>query len=272
MTRRFPSLDDAQWSRTRDSLHQRARMVGAVPRALAPTDPHWWHIALLPTGRTWATRTMEGEGREFRILADLQAHDLVVSNPVSFDSVPLVTPIRDLVAWLVEAVGDQGRTIDLDPSDFAPDAPYDAGAADQLAAAMESVTAVLHTVAQRIGGDQSPTQLWPHHFDIAMSWFSGRLVPGVDPDDLERAAESVTVGFSFGDEQIPEPYVYATAYPFPDGLRGMDPPGPARCTTTSDGFDGAVITYADARDTGRPADTIAEFLITFHAAAERLMR
>ncbi len=50
-------------------------------------------------------------------------------------------------------------------------------------------------------------------------------------------------GFAFGDEHIPEPYFYVTAYPLPDAL--PDVALPAGTTWHSDGFNAAVLLYKD---------------------------
>ena len=48
-----------------------------------------------------------------------------------------------------------------------------------------------------------PLRCWPHHFDI------GTL--------LHMANGTVGLGFSVGDEEIPEPYWYVRAHPAPGG-------------------------------------------------------
>ena len=48
-------------------------------------------------------------------------------------------------------------------------------------------------------------------------------------------------GFTFGDEAIPEPYFYVTAYPLPEALPST--PLPAGTVWQSNGFSGAVLPY-----------------------------
>jgi hypothetical protein len=48
-------------------------------------------------------------------------------------------------------------------------------------------------------------------------------------------------GFTFGDEGIPEPYFYVTAYPLPDALPALELPDGTEWR--SEGFSGAVLLY-----------------------------
>src|SRR4029078_4787915 len=61
----------------------------------------------------------------------------------------------------------------------------------------------------------TPVQLWPHPFALALSWFSGRPVPGKEHCEPDERNESVTVGFSTRDDGDSEPYLYALASPGP---------------------------------------------------------
>ena len=64
--------------------------------------------------------------------------------------------------------------------------------------------------------ETSPVQLWPHHFDWALSWFSGRPIPDDGSPTGYRSVEQMMFGFSTGDVSIDEPYLYILAYPFAD--------------------------------------------------------
>lgn len=62
--------------------------------------------------------------------------------------------------------------------------------------------------------ETSNVNFWPHHFDIAMLLFSGRIISGQDPSNWSFSREQMNFGFLFGDELIPVPYFYVTIYPF----------------------------------------------------------
>jgi len=54
-------------------------------------------------------------------------------------------------------------------------------------------------------GVKSPIYLWPHHFDNAFKWFSGRKVNDED--------EQMGIGVSNGDDSYSLPYIYMTFWP-----------------------------------------------------------
>jgi hypothetical protein len=264
--------DDEIWTATRDTIHQRCRAVGAVAREHGTPLPHWWHVALLPVGPALVTRPLRGSaGTGFRIAVDPVAGMARVENPVAIVEHPLGSPTPEFLAWLATACADQGAAIDLDPEDFDAPEVFDVARAAAIAGMFDAMSGTLHRFAQEIGGEQSPVQVWPHHFDMALTWFSGRRVPGVDPENVEASAEQVTVGLSTGDDAVPTPYVYATAYPHPDDLTEARLPAPGRWTRAPDGFAGGILAYDDAVGTGDPAGTILRFLQAFFAEASRRM-
>jgi len=62
--------------------------------------------------------------------------------------------------------------------------------------------------------EASSINFWPHHFDIAMLLFSGKIIEGQDKSNWSYSREQINFGFLFGDEFITKPYFYVTIYPF----------------------------------------------------------
>jgi hypothetical protein len=113
-------------------------------------------------------------------------------------------------------------------------------------------------------------QLWPHHFDLALLWLSGRRVPGQDPNDPEYADEQMNFGFSAGDEGIAEPYFYATAYPTPAQWTEQPLPEGARWHTA--GWTGAILPYVALTEASDPQVLLLDFLRTAHWGGAQFMR
>lgn len=105
--------------------------------------------------------------------------------------------------------------------------------------------------------DLSPVQLWPHHFDTAFVRFTGRLFPGVNPEDPDSAREQVNHGFAFGDESVSEAYFYIVPYPSPEAL-----PDPSEddVEVHTEGFLGYVLPWRSAASTSAPGSRLLEFL------------
>ena len=117
--------------------------------------------------------------------------------------------------------------------------------------------------------ESSPVHLFPHHFDLAVTWFSGRLIPGKGPSDPESADEQMTFGFVTGDRGIEDAYFYATAYPTPNDLTDQSLPAVADWHT--EGWTGAVLPYQALVDDEHPDLLLFNFLHTAHQAGKHFM-
>ena len=119
-----------------------------------------------------------------------------------------------------------------------------------MAYAWSSVTAAMEEFRSGIREETSPIQLWPHHFDLTMTWLPGEKVPGQDPENEEYADKQMGFGFVLGDETVPEPYFYVTAYPLPDAFPTL--PLPTGRAWQTIGFNGAVLPYRLLNDSSDP--------------------
>ncbi len=218
----FPPLALADWRATRDTLHRYARVLGAIRAALTPKQKHWWHISLrvAPSGIT--TTEIPAGNKRFDLRLDLIAHRLVIQ---AIHAQPPHTPLGGqssavLGAQIVTALENLGIETGLDKTKLGDTAPahYDRAAVERFWRALQRIDTILKRFQEKLETNTSPVQLWPHHFDLAMIWFSGRKVPDTDPADEEASEEQMNFGFSTGDDGIPDPYFYVTAYPLPDRL------------------------------------------------------
>lgn len=75
--------------------------------------------------------------------------------------------------------------------------------------------------------------LWPHHFDNAFKWFSGKKI-----DDVY---EQMGIGVSNGDEMYELPYIYMTIYPELRKMNTLEIPEGAHLHDT--GWQGLILTY-----------------------------
>ena len=158
---------------------------------------------------------------------------LVVTND---DDVPITT-LRAGAARLGIALSDDpGVGHDLPP--FAPDRPLpvDADASRWLAAWYAYGAGHLERLHGRFpDAAVSEAQLWPEHFDLAVT--------------VDVGGDAVNVGFSPGDGWLAEPYVYV---------------GPHDTSDLTDAFwnapFGSVLTHAALRAAADPDDACAGFI------------
>lgn len=275
MTQGLPELNLNDWRPTRDSLHRLARIVGKVRAAHMPHAKHWWHITLYVTTRGLTTSSFPANGQNLALTLDLRSHVLSVDSSAGWTASLTLIGQDDqaICAWLASVFSAQGLNWDpqwLDGLERQPDTTYDANAAMRFIEVLNRLDMGFKTFKAGLREESSPVQLFPHHMDLAVNWFSGRKVPGVDPDDEESADEQMNFGFVTGDGSIGEAYVYVTAYPAPEGWSDLALIDGAYWFT--EGWTGAILPYAELAVSDAPERLLQSFLQGLHAHGRALMR
>lgn len=274
MSRTFPPLPLDRWRETRDTLHGYARLLGKIRRAETPPQKHWWHASLRAAVSGLTTTPIRSGDLTYALTLDLTHHHLLLQTSHGQRvSIPLegqsLLALRDAVLTGMAELGLQMPGFNL--AEFADETAgtYDRGAVETYWHGLSQIDMELKGFRHSFRGESSPVQLWPHHFDLAVNWFSGRLVPDQNPDDPEYADEQMNFGFSTGDDGMPEPYFYATAYPEPAGWSGG--PLPAGARWHSEGWSGAVLPYAALAEAEDGRALLRDFLRLTHEAGAALM-
>ena len=270
----FPPLVMTDWEPTLKSLQKYAQVIGKVRRALAPKQKHWWHVSLQVGTTGLTTGPIPAGAVSFEMLLDLTSHQLVISTsrgerlhkPITGQS-PAVFSEEALFA-----LASLGFNVEIDRALFDDTTPgtYDRAAVERYWQATSQINGLFHEFKGAQRGETGPVAMWPHHVDLAMLWFSGRLIPGQDPENEEYSDEQMNFGFSPGDESIADPYFYITAYPSPEGL--TDTPLPPNAKWLTGDFNGAVMMYealVGAEDAG---EKLLNFLRTVQEAGAKLMQ
>ena len=258
MTRALSSLPLAEWRPTRDRLHRWARLAGAVRRQCSPHRKHWWHIGLVPSARGLTTTPfgtphgcaeleLDFHRGQLRLTADdaREKHVSLTRDPANEGRDELIAALASLEA-----------SVELPKFDGPTAGDYDAAAARRYLRVLHVVATALRQLQAECHEETSPLQLWPHHFDLALSWFSGRAVAGKEHCEPDERNESVTVGFSTGDDGDPEPYLYALAYPWP---AGADAAPLLAGHWHGPGWKGGYLPWSEAVGSGDPQATVLAF-------------
>lgn len=229
----FLPLPLAEWRETRDTLHAYTRLLSKIRRGLAPPRKHVWHgsLRVTDTGLTTTQMPIADAYETCEVALDIHRHAVIVRRGDHPRAIPLSGhSIYRLKEEVLEALNKRGVQPQIDHSQFADDTPllYDGLAAERFLRVLQGVAGVFQDFERELPWETSPLNFWSGHFDLSLVWFSGRKVPDVDPEDAEYADEQMAFGFSTGDEGIPDPYIYITAYPWPDALPDAELPRPAR--------------------------------------------
>lgn len=275
----FPPLPLAGWQESRDTVHRYCRVLGHIRRTMAPPQKHWWHINLRATAAGLTTTPIPAGEQTFEINLDLANHmaSIHTSRGDLWDLVLEGQPATVFMRDTLDALYDLGiePAIDQEALFSADDLPAGLTAYDDLRIedywqALSQIDAALKTFKGGFRRESSPVQLWPHDFDLALTWFSGRLVPGKDPDDADHADEQMAFGFCTGDSTLLDPYFYVTAYPWPEGLAGGVLPAGAQWHNA--GWQGALLMYSALVASDDPLGLLMDYWTAVHQAGKSLMK
>lgn len=255
-----------------EPLHHYTYAVSAIRRALKPRQKHWYHASLHVNSAGLTTTPMRLDDTAVELALDLVSHrvHLTTSRGELWSIRLRGQPLSQFWGALNAAFTAFNLPLNLSKPDY-PDAPavYDTPLIENYWRALSQVDLLLKQFQSELREETSPVQFWSHNFDLAVLWFSGRLVPGQDPKNEEYADEQMNFGFSPGDGGIPEPYFYITAYPLPDKFVGS--PLPEGAYWHTQGWNGAVLLYKTLAASSNPAPLLLDFLRTTQKRGAELM-
>jgi hypothetical protein len=229
---------------TRDYLRDLGVVMSRLQRLYLEPHPRQWEHGLEVTMRGFSTQTLKISSGENRLLLDLVKHKLRIGGSNwRLDDYSPPELLKNINVWLESH--KIGQKIER------PEFRRSAYSRDQATSYAEALWWFDHqlklTKVDLIEGVTSPVLLYPHHFDLALSWF---------PWDDER---QFTLGWSTGDENIAEPYAYLTAYPELKRYQDLELPGEAFWQTT--GFSGAIMPYTALQSAEDPAALFHRFAL-----------
>jgi hypothetical protein len=254
MGQALPTLNSKDLGPTRDRLQAAALVLSSLQRAFVPKHPRQWQYGLEVNMRGLSTQVFKVAGRELRATLDLVKHKVRLDGDkwllTDYDGQQLFSEVQ---VWLQS----QGSEAELEPPKFADGGEFNPDQATLYGEALWWLEARFRELKAGIReGVTSPILLYPHHFDLSLVWF---------PHDDER---QLGVGWSTGDKDVTEPYLYLTAYPEPDGFKSIKLPEGAHWQ--SEGFSGGVLPYAALAASGSPDKLFKQFTADTLKAARPL--
>lgn len=274
MSQKPPTLNLSDWNPTRDTIHQYAKIIGKIRGRYMPKSKHWWHITLSVSARGFTTTPFPIAGQSLELTLDMAAHQLVIESSDGWSAnLPLAgQSAAGLCNRIYVTLAEAG--VELEPDllaafDSEETLPYDSEAIGHFRQAINWVDSAFKTFKGGLREETSPVQIFPHHMDVSMNWFSGRLVPDVDPADEESADEQMNFGFVTGDDSISDAYFYTTAYPVPDNWADLALPEGAYWHT--EGWTGAILPYSAVVESAQPAELLFDYLRKLQVHGKKLM-
>ena len=294
----FPPLPIDEWEETKDTVHLFLQIVGKVRLATHPKMNHWWHVPFYVSTRGLTTGTIPYDATTvFEMEFDFVDHvlrieviDLAPGNSGSAISASRTISLENIsVAEFYQQTLLSLRELGIDveirgvPYDvpavstkpFATDyshATYDPEYMQRMWRILVQVDSIFEEFRGRFLGKSTLVHIYWHHFDLALTRFSGKAAPareGVNQVEAEAYShEVISFGFWAGDDQVRAPAFYAYAYPVPDGIYD-EPLRPAEAFWNEEAGM-ALMMYDDIRTAQDPRQKVLDFLeSTYEAGARR---
>ncbi len=236
----FPIFDEQQYVKTRRRMHSIAKLIGhfreVMIEPIAKSDNLWLSVA----GKGFCTPPMDKYNElEIGFNAEMICVE-IADNRNKYVSFSVIgKTLNELCAEILSAFSDEFNItpkLTADDFDNTKKTEIDERAAQEFLAQFVNLSGLLSEFHKKIASnDGVKTQicLWPHHFDNAFKWFSGRKIDEID--------EFMGIGVSNGDEMYVLPYIYMTIYPELRKMNTLDLPEGANLHDTD--WQGLILTY-----------------------------
>lgn len=238
----FPDLKESAFVKARGQFHFIAKIIGKVRETLvkpiAKNDNLW--LSVTPGG--FSLPPIEHHS-EFEL--GCSPKDMLMelgNNKSRYESIDLKgKTFSDIIGELNELLKAFGFDEEIVLGDTPAGSGFNVSEQDALdfhtqlinyGSLIKEFHATINT------GVRSQICLWPHHFDNAFKWFSGKRIDEQD--------EQMGIGVSNGDETYALPYIYITFWP------------PLRKTNTLEIIDGAVLHDEEWTGLILPYEAVAE--------------
>ena len=205
----FPSLNESSFIKTRRRIHSIAELIGKYREVLvepiAKNDNLW--LTVVENG--FCTPPIQ-EYNELEIGCNPAKMIVEIANNKSqYDFFPLTSKTqRSISEELKSLLSKYGANPEIDESTLDNTKAFDISEkdAEDFSAQLINFHQMLKGFHKKINsGVKTQICLWPHHFDNAFKWFSGKKIDEQD--------EQMGIGVSNGDEMYELPYIYVTFLP-----------------------------------------------------------
>ncbi len=283
----FTPLPLEDWEESKITLHLWMQIVGKIKLDLVPRKNHWWHITLFASPKGITSGTIPDHRGSFQVDFNFQSHKLeLITSWGRYEYFDLKDglSVKEFHRNFFEIL----YKLEI-PAKITP-VPYDHPCKEPFAECethrsynMEfvgrfwqiliAVDNVFKEFSGKFYGKVSPSQIYWHHMDLAVTRFSGKPGPGLEEGSTEAdkdaySHEVISAGFWAGDENVRGAAFYAYAYPSPENIESQKLfPSSAKWDLSS-GSPMAILMYDDLIQLENPKAELMNFLqSTYNAGA-----
>ena len=285
----FPQLPLEAWEASKITLHLWLQIVGKVKLNLMPKRNHWWNITFLLCPKGLTSGPIPQKEGSFQIDFNFIDHQLEINTSwgkeESFALVDglSVAKFHHQFFRALKRLDIQAEIIPI-PYDHPCKEPfancetyksYNPEYVNRFWNILIQVDNIFREFSGLYYGKVSPSQLYWHHMDLAVTRFSGKRGPEL-PDSSTTADkeayshEVISAGFWAGDENVRGAAFYSYTYPSPEGL-DKEPLEPSGANwIEANGSPMAMLMYDDLIKESDPKKALLNFLQSSFKAGAKL--
>jgi hypothetical protein len=229
---------------TIEYLRDVSLVLSSLQRAYIPKHPKQWQYGLQVNLRGLVTETFKINGDDICASLNLVTRKVRLGNTNwKLDEYTPTEIENNILVWLQ----NNGQNVQLEKEKLKGSGyTFNKAHAKDYAQSLWWIqNQIKHHCEKLTEGSKAPILLYPHHFDLSFVWF---------PFDDERQA---AIGYSTGDENIKEPYLYLTAYPEPGGFTSV--PLPEGVHLQKEGFSGFILPYEKLQSSDDPINLFESY-------------
>jgi hypothetical protein len=189
------------------------------------------------------------DGGSLALKMDLRQHEILLlahGNEVAQFTMTGGLSATALAGQVLAAVAGLGLTADYAREKFENDEPreYDPAVAEKYLGVIVNINRIFKKHRATLSGAAGPVQVWPHGFDLSFEWFGTRMIEYEEHGQTQRAQAQLSLGFSPGEPNHPEPYFYSNPWPFAKEVF-INKPLPPGARWFTNGWQGTILPYAE---------------------------
>ncbi len=287
----LPFIDYHDWKDTRITLHLIFQIMGKVRLKSTPRKNHWWNGTLYVSSSGFTTHAIPlGKGaKTFEMNLNIHSKSMELLNSEGESKSLLlkdgytISQLYQDILKILSGWGIKPKFVPR-PYDMGIDLPFDQitayhhfdwDAITKFWKMMLWVSNVLDKFSGRFYGKTCPVHLYWHHMDLAVTRFSGKVAPPMDPnarisDKDAYSHEVISFGFWAGDDQVPMPAFYSYTYPSPEGIEKEQLMPKDAEWVDSNGSPMALLKYEHLLKVGDPEQELLNFLESAYQAGAKL--
>ncbi len=287
----FPALPLEKWEETKITLHLWMQIIGKIKLDLVPRKNHWWHITFFVSPKGITSGTIPDERGSFQVDFNFLENklELITSwRPYEFfelvDGLSVKAFHRKFFDILYKL--EIPARITPVPYDHTCEEPfaecethksYDAEYVSRFWQILIMVDNVFKEFSGEFYGKVSPSHMYWHHMDLAVTRFSGRKGPGLPDGSTEAdkdaySHEVISAGFWAGDENVRGAAFYCYAFLSPEGIENQTIYPSVAKWDQSSGSPMAILMYDDLIKLDNPRAELLNFLQSTYEAGAKLAK